>query len=361
VPSAGHARPAKPEPARDFFTECPFIFFYRLFGEGIVPRSNRRPGFTLIELLVVIAIIAILIGLLLPAVQKVREAAANTSCKNNLHQLALAAHNYDSTNQHLPAGQDIQGVGPIVYLLPYMEQTAQFKLYSFRPAIYGLYYQDPLNRPPTTGTDNVPRPPIQYGAEGTIKTLLCPAAPSPESYVTVCMMVNYLKPGVDFPAATGGGSHLYSSAPGRLVLGRSNYVGVGGYYSKFYYPQYQGIFTYNSATKVGAIPDGSSNTMMFGEVAGGYIGWGGSGGIPNGVSGWSWSCGFDYTGFGTPYAGTAADPNNSQWWNFSSQHINHINVAMGDGSVRSIGTSIDFNTWIALSGIQDGIIADFGN
>src|SRR5579872_7459685 len=105
-------------------------------------RSVPRRAFTLIELLVVIAIIAVLIGLLLPAIQKVREAANRMVCQNNLKQIALAAHNYDSAHQKLPPGEDTQLNSALVYLLPYMEQDAIFNSYSFQPTKYAAFYQD---------------------------------------------------------------------------------------------------------------------------------------------------------------------------------------------------------------------------
>ncbi len=311
-----------------------------------MPRHPRRSGFTLIELLVVIAIIAILIGLLLPAVQKVREAAARIQCANNLHQIVLAAHNYQSSYNKLPPGMDTQHVGVLVYLLPYMEQQAVYNNFSFDQS-YALFYQNPLNRPPTTGTDTIPRPPLLYGCEPTINAYLCPSADDPGSTTTALMCVDYGTAGLDYNAS-GGAGHVFSSAPGRLVLGRSNYLGVGGYYAPSQFSQYRGFYTYNSKNSIARIPDGTSNTLMFAEYAGGFNAWGGSGGIPDGIATGSWSCGFNYTGFGTP---------GFQWYLFGSKHAGGItNVAYGDGSVRQIQQNIDFGTWTALAGIADGIV-----
>ena len=112
---------------------------------------SRPKGFTLIELLVVIAIIAILIGLLLPAVQKVREAAARLKCQNNLKQIGLAVHNYQLVQRVLPAGRVVperrdrrSPYSTLAVILPYVEQENLQKLIDF-----DVPYTDPINLPST--------------------------------------------------------------------------------------------------------------------------------------------------------------------------------------------------------------------
>jgi prepilin-type N-terminal cleavage/methylation domain-containing protein len=341
----------------------------------MVQRPYRR-AFTLIELLVVIAIIGILIALLLPAVQKIREAAARMQCTNNLHQIALAAHNYHGSFDSFPPGFDSQGAGALVRLLPYVEQGNQGNLFAFRPAplgssqsgpnVYFGWFRDPLNRPPTTNTLTIPRPradgQANYGGEGNLKVFICPSAPSVDFSSTVVQVVNPptgSTPGIDWnggPNDSKGnqvglstaGTYWYSTEPGAQVLGRTNYLASAGdtrprpNATGTGTVDAHGLFYYNSKEKLGAIPDGASNTLMFVENAGGL----------NSVGGDQFF-------------------SNPQWWNHSwagavwwspygicpnSRFTGcNCNVAWGDGSVRGLNApNIDSLSLAYLAGGRDG-------
>ena len=203
--------------------------------------TSRRDGFTLIELLVVIAILAILIGLLLPAVQKVRNAAARMSSQNNLKQLALALHNYEGTYGHLPgfapaptgSNANSFGYSVLAQVLPFIEQEPLGKTF------------DPKTTPLFTGTfpfSLVLNPVVAPTAGTAIKTFLCPGDGHPPLYTTV----------------VGGGIHA----------GTNYVVNIGSGLGNTYDPRSpsDGLFWYGSKVKLTDILDGTSNTMMLSQT-----------------------------------------------------------------------------------------------
>jgi prepilin-type N-terminal cleavage/methylation domain-containing protein/prepilin-type processing-associated H-X9-DG protein len=325
-------------------------------GEVFMNRRSRRSGFTLIELLVVIAIIAVLIGLLLPAVQKVREAANRMSCQNNLKQLGIAAHNYESTYGKLPPGflgdKMVTGatanwpdntfgegpfVGPITCLLPYIEQENVYKqlnIVSF-DANYGApnpgqhcvpWYADPR---PTTGPNNF------LLAQTRIKTLLCPSD-NPSETPTIGIFAYYYA--YHFGTATtgqidAGGGAYRPTAPGATSLGRTNYIGVGGFGSGpvGFCNTYLGLFgnrTDISAGQVTAL-DGLANTLMFGEMLASP-----TKGPRLAVLTWIGA------GMNTTAIGLADDTTDiANVFRWSSRHTGVVQFCFGDGSVRGVKRS----------------------
>lgn len=326
------------------------------------PRKN---GFTLIELLVVIAIIAILIGLLLPAVQKVREAAANASCKNHAKQLAIACHNYSDQNGKLPAAIQLgngvsrnwargQSFGPnwVVLILPFIEQSA---LYNQQASNISSYMTNNNNAWQAVGVT-------------PIKLLTCPMDTGHE--------MPYPINGLNFArgnyAANAGGIHgpgtgWNSTENGASPTNGNGWAGLpttlaGG-----------GVMCINFGSKIHSIHDGSSNTILINEVrTGSHLSvddprgtWAlGFPGASVTAGHFSWDCtvpntkednsddcegcvnnGQDGMGAwtGCPY----------QQGQARSRHTGGVNAALCDGSVRFITNSVSQKAWWYLNASDD--------
>ena len=312
----------------------------------------RRSAFTLIELLVVIAIIAILIGLLLPAVQKVREAAARAKCQNNLKQLALASHNYHDANNSMPYARKLDIWDSFTWtqlVLPYVEQQAVYNIYSAALA-------DPAVKGPGNSTALYP------ARTAVISTYLCPSDQgSPQGNELGNQTWGFVRTNYRGCAGTGDmfgmatdsttgpwGPGMFSVSPGQ------------GYALKATGP-----------TLNGSISDGTSNTVMFSECV-----------VPTTTSGWGGPLGGTvYGNMGGALYTNSLTPNSSSpdqligpcppTTNYNlpctsiggndggassaskaqaaarSRHSGGVNVSMADGSVRFVPNTIDTVAWRA--------------
>jgi prepilin-type N-terminal cleavage/methylation domain-containing protein len=326
------------------------------------PVRLDRPAFTLIELLVVIAIIAILIGLLLPAVQKVREAAARMECGNNVKQLTLALHNYHSANGRLPTGGEqsaVGGYGPswMVFILPYIEQDNAFKGLELQGTAAfphtGLFYTHPANCAAVNGM--------------TPKPFVCPST----TYE-------------DILAYQG-----YAGLPTGIV--RATYVGINGgvgHTSQVDYGPNTGHAPSGIVSRGGGLPlggirggkkltsftDGTSNTLIVSEQSD-YC---------RNAANQTVDCRSDH-GHTFLMGGHALDRrtwntttvryaiNNRTWENVGvgdqfygqnkplvSAHTGGVTGGFADGSVRFLNTTMDLNTLCDIANKDDGrVVKDF--
>jgi prepilin-type N-terminal cleavage/methylation domain-containing protein/prepilin-type processing-associated H-X9-DG protein len=331
-----------------------------------------RRAFTLVELLVVIAIIAVLIGLLLPAVQKVRESSARSKCANNLHQMGLALHNYHDANGSFPPAKinsGSSGVGKSFYpgqpflvynhtgfvlLLPYLEQDNLYKQYDFTIPSSNSNWQ---------------------GATIANSPVGLPAN-HPNAAVVGTYLPVYACPSDKIPVVaneTGFGPYSRTNAC------RSNYLfscGQTDDYTASYNPTatYSGAFGTNGGARLTDIRDGRSNTIAIGEskqdhTSSSYGPYWGSGThtAVQGYVGGVWSNTLPPDGFNVNYPwGRVVDGQSGRAgllqyaWGFGSWHPGGANFVLCDGSVRFINDSISFPLFQALNTINGGEIVPGG-
>jgi prepilin-type N-terminal cleavage/methylation domain-containing protein/prepilin-type processing-associated H-X9-DG protein len=298
--------------------------------------QTTRAGFTLIELLVVIAIIAVLIGLLLPAVQKVREAANRMKCANNLKQIGLALHLYHGNEGAFPPGATVSNnLSWHVYVLPYLEQDA-------------LYGQIDKGPGPFNGGPNQEGPAKNVLALNRLAVYLCPSATEEHATHPSSTLLDgrrtYAKHyfGVMGPKGTNPAGGTYQFDP--------NASGQGGF-------ALQGVLGRDSRVRLGDITDGASNTLLAGEIS------------QPGGDGASWVRGI---AFGTTVAaanGMSASknvnyginilltPQSANQFNdisFSSYHPGGAQFVLADGSVRFVAEGINSSVYKAAASRDGG-------
>jgi prepilin-type N-terminal cleavage/methylation domain-containing protein len=294
--------------------------------------GNGRRGFTLIELLVVIAIIAILIGLLLPAVQKVREAAANTQCRNNLKQLGLALHNYHDVYKGFPYGEYNKGGVAhawTAYILPYIEQQNLYKEYDFTKT-----WSNAVN---DTDTKARIAPTHVF-----IAVFVCPSAPDRSAGVAAG---NPRKP-LDYPAL----ANLNNSLIPNAWITKTNPAYPGDPAGTW-----RGILGSNVKRRIAEVIDGTSNTILLAEDAGcnqQFIMGKATGAGTNRGGAWAnaGDANLAIAGFN---AATKSRPgpcgvNCSNDHEVYSFHTGGANAVFGDASVHTLAPNLSIQTLAAL-------------
>ena len=306
-------------------------------------QASRRQGFTLVELLVVIAIIGILIGMLLPAVQQVREAARRIQCGNQMRQLSLAMHNFESSNQHFPSGVQTRpgafdsarrqpGLNWHVLVLPFIEQ-------------------DPLFTVVNDVSDRLSNPRAVYESDVVLEVIpnfICPSCPMGD--------LNDVRPA--FGDEIFAGKSNYVGIWGTEVDGNSDYNVLADDEDVWDPSTYSGILFINSETGFGEIQDGTSNTFIIAERDGAPLDGLDSQGRPAIRAAATW-CATQQAQWSNQCLGPVSrelnytintievnDP--SKWNAISSQHPGGANFGRADGSVQFVNDTIGGDAYEAL-------------